>query len=178
MPRRNKPYSRSHAAPASAINKRVQEKRGTAAERGYTSQWTEYSLSFRQQHPYCIACVSLPTESCLVDHIIPVVQGDPTGVGCGQEDPLFWAAWNHQPLCRACHAKKTHHDSAIDAQHRGWVLANLNALNSGTTGVGRDQILARIRLWSSWLVLDASDTIAADLVSTLQCSGQCLVPTG
>jgi 5-methylcytosine-specific restriction endonuclease McrA len=40
--------------------------------------------------------------ACLVDHIAPVTRGE--------ADPHFWSPENHQPLCRRCHAKKTHAD--------------------------------------------------------------------
>lgn len=74
--------------------------RGTAAERGYTSKWTEYSRRFRKEHPLCVMCLGRnqikPSQH--VDHIIPVN---------GKDDPNFWKLENHQALCHTCHNEKT-----------------------------------------------------------------------
>ena len=95
--------------------------RGSAHERGYGGRWQQYREWFLSQCPLCgdrpkvaqplLAAPIRPVEefsrckaaglvraAVIVDHIIPVA---------GPGDPLFWAAWNHQGLCVACHNRKT-----------------------------------------------------------------------
>ena len=75
------------------------ERRGSARERGYTSRWDRYALALRGTRPICAECEARgrvrPTQ--VIDHVIPH-RGD-------QE--LFWATWNHDPLCKRCHDHKT-----------------------------------------------------------------------
>jgi len=76
--------------------KRYDDERGTAAQRGYGSRWRRYTLLFKKQHPLCAECErqGRVTPVYLVDHIIPVT---------GPDDPLFWDPENHQGLCEQCH---------------------------------------------------------------------------
>lgn len=69
--------------------------RPSAAARGYGRRWQRYRLSFLAVHPICARCGRLASQ---VDHQVPVSSPD---------DPLFWDAGNHQPLCRECHSQKT-----------------------------------------------------------------------
>lgn len=63
-------------------------------QRGYDRRWQKYRKWFLELHPLCARCGKLAT---VVDHIIPHK---------GNKE-LFWDASNHQPLCKACHDKKT-----------------------------------------------------------------------
>jgi len=89
--------------------------RGTAHERGYTSQWARYARQFKQRFPLCgtgpAFTIDQPSPwGCLrdgryvaaehVDHIIPVNHG-------GE----FWDQRNHQALCQSCHSRKTRSES-------------------------------------------------------------------
>lgn len=75
--------------------------RGTATQRGYDSKWAQYARRFRHLNPYCRPCANegIKSPTALVDHIQPVT---------GPKDPMFWRPMNHQPICRSCHARKTH----------------------------------------------------------------------
>jgi hypothetical protein len=83
--------------------------RGTAQQRGYTSQWATYSKVFRTTHPVCgeradgsldilhSRCLQegRTTPSACVDHIIPLTQGG-----------SMWDEGNHLALCVACNTWK------------------------------------------------------------------------
>lgn len=75
------------------------ERRGTAAERGYDSKWREARKGFLAAHPLCAECLKegRHTAATVVDHIIPH-RGDKR---------LFWDRNNWQPLCGRHHAIKT-----------------------------------------------------------------------
>jgi 5-methylcytosine-specific restriction protein A len=75
--------------------------RPNAAARGYGAKWDAYSARYRKANPYCRPCQALgrATPTAAVDHIAPVT---------GPRDPGFWDRANHQPICRSCHAIKTH----------------------------------------------------------------------
>ena len=68
--------------------------RASASERGYGRTWQKARTIFLKKHPVCVVCGKMAT---VVDHIIPH-RGD---------DKLFWDESNWQPLCKACHDKKT-----------------------------------------------------------------------
>lgn len=70
------------------------DKRQSAARRGYGSKWRKYAHFFLAKHPYCNICGGL--AQC-VDHITPH-KGD---------KQLFWDTENHQALCFSCHSRKT-----------------------------------------------------------------------
>ncbi|ADG70055.1 HNH endonuclease (plasmid) [Planctopirus limnophila DSM 3776] len=75
------------------------EQRPSSHQRGYTRQWSAYRKRFLSQHPLCVMCLgkgrSVPATE--VDHII----------AHGGNQSLFWAASNHQPLCKSHHSAKT-----------------------------------------------------------------------
>lgn len=68
-------------------------------ERGYDHRWRQYRKSFLRRHPLCLRCKDegIITAAVIVDHIRPHKQ----------DNTLFWAKDNHQPLCKPCHDRKT-----------------------------------------------------------------------
>lgn len=75
------------------------DRRGSAAARGYGAKWRAYRAGFLRGHPLCIVCQQIGRieRAVVVDHIIPH-RGDAD---------LFWSASNHQPMCKPCHDRKT-----------------------------------------------------------------------
>ena len=88
-------HTKQHEQAVAAVDNR----RGSASSRGYTSKWRRYALSFLKGHPLCRECekVGRTTLATVVDHIRPH-RGDMK---------LFWLKSNHQPLCKRCHDIKT-----------------------------------------------------------------------
>lgn len=86
-------------------------RRGTRTERGYSNRWGEYRLLFLKTNPLCTHCHSAGVykQATIVDHIIPIE---------GEGDVLFWPASNHQPLCVACHGRKTAITDPLTKQQR------------------------------------------------------------
>lgn len=96
--------------------KQANQRRGSAASRGYGSRWRRYRATWLRKHPFCgdredgqsaehSRCVQqgIVTDCTLpgqghVDHIVPID---------GERDPLFWDRRNHQTLCVSCHSAKT-----------------------------------------------------------------------
>jgi 5-methylcytosine-specific restriction protein A len=77
----------------------VDQRRGTAAQRGYGHRWQKYRKQFIAEHPLCEECRKngRVAATFAVDHIVPH-KGD---------EALFWAPTNHQGLCETCHNIKT-----------------------------------------------------------------------
>ena len=73
--------------------------RGTAHERGYTGAWQKARIAYLSAHPLCAEHTrqGRVMPASVVDHIKPH-KGDKT---------LFWDSANWQPLCKACHDRKT-----------------------------------------------------------------------
>jgi 5-methylcytosine-specific restriction protein A len=84
------------------IVRRPREQRPSANDRGYGSRWRRYRKQFlsQPQNALCRDCVrvGLLRPATDVDHIQPVTS---------RNDPRFWDPTNHQPLCHACHSRKT-----------------------------------------------------------------------
>ncbi|WP_417278409.1 HNH endonuclease [Celeribacter sp.] len=76
-----------------ARNKRHDQRRPTAAQRGYNHAWRKARIEFLNYHPVCARCGAPAT---VVDHIIPH-KGD---------DRLFWDKSNWQALCKPCHDRQ------------------------------------------------------------------------
>lgn len=78
-----------------------QQRRGTAAERGYGARWQRARLVFLGANPLCLPCSkkSPPqvTAATVVDHI-----KDHKG-----DQQLFWDTKNWQPSCQPCHDART-----------------------------------------------------------------------
>ncbi|KXG42866.1 HNH endonuclease [Tepidibacillus decaturensis] len=82
--------------------KRYDEHRGTAAQRGYDWRWQRYSKYFLKQPENAFCKLQFPGCTRLaqcVDHI------DPPD---GQNDPRFWDTNNHQAACIHCNSVKGH----------------------------------------------------------------------
>jgi len=99
----------------------LETRRESASKRGYGHRWAQCRRRLLAQNPLCASCQKkgLLIPATLVDHIEPVQS-------CA--DPKFYALSNLQPLCRACHAKKTWADT-----HAG---KNRRALPAGTAPQG------------------------------------------
>lgn len=78
---------------------RRQYSRESAAARGYDSRWQKARTLFLKKSPLCAECLrgKKLTLATVVDHILPH-RGDMR---------LFWEESNWQPLCKACHDRKT-----------------------------------------------------------------------
>lgn len=68
--------------------KQQDERRPSAAARGYDRDWQSRSAEFLAEHPYCAMCQE---PSTVVDHVIPLSAG-------GADDETNW-----QSLCKPCH---------------------------------------------------------------------------
>ena len=75
------------------------EETRSAAARGYGRRWQKASKAFLHRHPLCVECQrnGRYIAATVVDHIQPH-RGD---------TKLFWDESNWQPLCKACHDRKT-----------------------------------------------------------------------
>lgn len=79
--------------------KQQDERRGTAAQRGYDARWRKARERFLRENPLCVECLRAGrlTPATEVDHRIP---------HRGNYD-LFWDVSNWQALCKQCHSRKT-----------------------------------------------------------------------
>jgi 5-methylcytosine-specific restriction protein A len=80
-----------------AHQRALEQARPTAWQRGYDTAWRGWRLAILQREPLCRHCRAkgLVVPATEVDHIRPKQDG-------GAES---WE--NLQPLCKACHARKT-----------------------------------------------------------------------
>jgi len=146
--------------------KSCDERRGTAAQRGYGGRWQRYRERYLKAHPLCAGCERQGrlTQAAEVDHIIPV---------SGPNDPLFWDAKNHQSLCRACHAKKTALENRGPKASAG-ERAKVTVV-CGPPGAGKTEWVARQARWGDLIVnLDALFTAISGLPEYEK--PDCLVP--
>ncbi len=83
------------------------ERRGSAAARGYDARWRRARDAHLAANPLCVCCLANGTmhPAELVDHIIKH-RGDAA---------LFWNRTNWQPLCRWCHDNVKQALEAADA---------------------------------------------------------------
>ena len=88
-------YCEKHDAATKAMSQSMyNERRGTAASRGYDHRWRKLRLMVLRKEPLCRECGRGAT---VVDHVIPH-RGDRA---------LFNDPYNLQSLCKACHNKKS-----------------------------------------------------------------------
>lgn len=101
-----------------AVRKEQDERRGTAAERGYDSRWAKARAGYLRKHPLCVYCQreNRVTAASVVDHKVPhklkdaIDSGDEALIARARE--LFWSSENWQSLC------KPHHDGQKQAEER------------------------------------------------------------
>jgi Restriction endonuclease len=79
--------------------KQYDDRRGSAASRGYGSRWQRARAVFLSQHPLCEECAreGALTPATVVDHIQP---------HRGNQE-MFWGVTNWQSLCKRHHDIKT-----------------------------------------------------------------------
>lgn len=87
--------------PEHAKERLYDNRRGSAADRGYDARWRKYREIYLKLHPLC-ACddckkKGLPLPADVVDHIRPH-RGS---------KKLFWDPKNHQAMNSRCHSRKT-----------------------------------------------------------------------
>jgi 5-methylcytosine-specific restriction enzyme A len=86
------PHGRARCPPC---ERRREQKRGSAAARGYNAEWRAYRKRYLAAHPLCVVCLAAgrTVASEVVDHI-RAHKGD---------EQLFWDEKNHRAVCRPCH---------------------------------------------------------------------------
>jgi len=84
---------------AAKLQREVDQRRGSAASRGYDGKWAKARTSWLRAHPLCMKCESEQrvVSATVVDHIVPH-KGD---------RKLFWDSANWQSLCKSHHDEKT-----------------------------------------------------------------------
>jgi 5-methylcytosine-specific restriction protein A len=95
------------------------ERRPSSSKRGYGVDWRRYSRTFLAEHPFCAECGEIAQHT---DHKVAV---------SGPSDSLFWEPTNHQPLCHACHSRKT---ATIDRHSPRHALARGQSAMGGGGG--------------------------------------------
>lgn len=73
----------------------LDERRGSAAARGYDSKWQKLRPHYLRKHPLCVCCLANDETSAaeVIDHVEPH-RGDMV---------KFWDRGNWQGLCWRCH---------------------------------------------------------------------------
>jgi 5-methylcytosine-specific restriction enzyme A len=79
--------------------KEIDQRRGSAARRGYDTKWRAARNQFLAIHPLCVECrrQGRVRAATVVDHIVPH-KGDMS---------LFWDIDNWEAICKKCHDSKT-----------------------------------------------------------------------
>ena len=155
---RNRQFKRSEGSTAKARQQRNDDRRGSAAARGYGRPWREYRALFLKMHPFDIADPLVPAT--LIDHIIPVVQNQDDL--SGEKDPLFWATWNHQPLSNTRHLVKTREHDPRLALNRRSILHQLTVPEDDPTA-RRNELLTLCGLWPRWIDLETGSWVEAPI---------------
>ena len=104
MPRKPKRPCRYPGCPNLSDGVYCEKHRGLYAResvhrRGYGHEWRTARERFLRRNPLCVECLERGkiVPATVVDHIVPH-RGD---------QRLFWDEQNWQPLCKACHDRKT-----------------------------------------------------------------------
>jgi 5-methylcytosine-specific restriction protein A len=107
-----------------AVRKQQDDRRGTAAERGYDSKWVKAREFYLRKHPLCVYCQRerRTTAATVVDHII--AHRLKNAIDSGDEQliirarALFWDSANWQSLCAPCHnGRKQSEERSVRAAH-------------------------------------------------------------
>lgn len=88
-----------------AAKKQADQRRGSAASRGYDAAWRRLRLAFLEQNPLCLFCADTgrTVAASVVDHIITIA-----------ERPDLRLDWsNLRPLCKPCHDRHTAREQAF-----------------------------------------------------------------
>lgn len=101
MAQRARQHRPRHWRPPAARKRENDKRRGSAASRGYDASWARYSRQYRAQYPLCRRHNELFGEIVAANVTDHIERHD------GKDDPMFWAAVNHQPLCFTCHNIKS-----------------------------------------------------------------------
>ena len=82
----------------------IDNRRGSAAERGYDGRWQKMRKAYLTEHPLCVECerTGRLVTATVVDHVIP---------HRGNKD-LFYDVSNWQSLCTYHHNAKTLRETA------------------------------------------------------------------
>lgn len=111
----NETYCAPHLRIKPTIDKQARAeadaRRGSAAARGYGYKWQQARSGYLNKHPLCRICDAQGRLriATVVDHVV-AHNGDQT---------LFWNSSNWQPLCKACHDRKTaKHDGGFGNSQR------------------------------------------------------------
>lgn len=103
--------------------------RPIASKRGYGKAWQDYVAVFlgktSGRRVTCIACIETYADAWCVDHIIPVRQDQTRPDISGINDQVFFAPWNHQPLCRRHHTMKTLNHDRWYSDNRSYLLREI-----------------------------------------------------
>lgn len=112
MPSSPKTFRNRNQPTRQEQRKQYDERRGSAAERGYTHRWSKAAATFRSRHPLCLGCeaAGMVEPTALVDHVEPH-RGDSS---------KFWNTAKWQPSCR------WHHDVVKQRLELMWERGEIN----------------------------------------------------
>ncbi len=104
LPNRPPSHVPPGAMPRAAARQEHDRTRGSARERGYDAVWHRMRNMVLAEEPLCRLCgrEGRLAAAAEVDHIVPIVRRPDLRLDRG----------NLQPLCRACHARKTREENA------------------------------------------------------------------
>ncbi len=102
-------------------SRRYDQARGSAASRGYGRGWRVQRQAFLAAHPLCVHCLEqdITTAATDVDHIVARRAGGTDAWG------------NLQPLCHACHSRKTRAEMG-EGESNPWAPAAVDRAGSKT----------------------------------------------
>lgn len=115
------------------------QRRGSAASRGYDRRWRRLRAMILARQPLCVMCLAenRVTPAIELDHIVPLRDG-----GDNSEDNL-------QPLCKSHHSRKTARD--VRRRHQGAVTVPVTII-TGPPGSGKTTYVNEQRQWGDLIV--------------------------
>ncbi|WP_425401247.1 HNH endonuclease [Algiphilus sp.] len=92
-------HAREEQHRVAEVKRKADDRRPSAARRGYNVRWKKARATFLQRNPLCVECerLGMTRQATVVDHIEPH-RGD---------TQKFWDTDNWQALCKRCHDRKT-----------------------------------------------------------------------